>query len=297
MNLDELTTFLEVIETGSLAGAAQRTHVTPSTVTARLNTLEAQLGCRLLHRNKSGAELTAAGFKLQRYAELMTQLWRQAQYEVALPPGIAGVCNVGLEYSLWRDVGSGLLDAVRVQAPRFAVALWPGEDSQLRRWLDIGLIDVAFCYSAEAGDAYASRLLFEDVFELVATAREAGATLDESYVYVDHGGEFRRQHAEAFVDAPPARVTIAASEWALEYVLTHRAKGYLPRRMTAPLVASGRLHIVPQAPTFVRPVYAVENVRAVSRWDWYESVIGSVRPSEPSQVPRSGARTRSRDPR
>ena len=93
MNLGELQTFLEVIDTGSLAAAAPRLHVTPSTVTARINALEEQLGCRLLHRNKSGAELTSAGFRLQRYAELMTQLWRQARHDVALPPGVAGAVS------------------------------------------------------------------------------------------------------------------------------------------------------------------------------------------------------------
>ncbi len=57
MNLDELRTFLEVVETGSLVTAARRLHVTPSTVTARINGLEEEIGQKLLHRNKSGAEL------------------------------------------------------------------------------------------------------------------------------------------------------------------------------------------------------------------------------------------------
>ena len=74
MNFDEIQTFLAIIETGSLVAASRRLHVTQSTVTARMNTLEAELGQKLLHRIKSGAELTSAGFKFQRYAEVMTQL-------------------------------------------------------------------------------------------------------------------------------------------------------------------------------------------------------------------------------
>ncbi len=278
MNLDELRTFLEVIDSGSLVAAAPRLHVTPSTLTARINALENQLGRQLLHRNKSGAELTAAGFRLQRCAELMTQLWRQARYDVALPPGVEGVGNVGLEFDLWRDVGSRFLGHVRSDAPGIATALWPGEQRQLNRWLGMGLIDIAFCYAAQAGEGLTSRLLLEDALVLVAARPAATVELDASYVYVDHGDEFRRQHAEAFPGARPALVTIAASEWAEEYLQATGSKGYLPERIVRPHTTSGRLHQVAGAPRFVRRVDLVENVRAVRGWTWYEAAVHATRP-------------------
>ena len=279
MNLDELRTFLEVIDSGSLAAAAPRLHVTPSTVTARINALEEQLGCRLLHRNKSGAELTSAGFRLQRYAELMTQLWRQARYDVSLPPGVEGACNVGLEFDLWRDVGSRFLDHVRGHFPGIATALWPGEQRQLQRWLDIGLIDIAFGYVAQAGEGFTSRLLLEDELVLVSSLPGASAELDGSYVFVDHGDEFRRQHAEAFPGARPSLLTIAASDWALDYLQRTESKGYLPTRTVASLLASRRLHRVEAAPRFARRVYLVESARAVRNWDWYEAAVAAIRPA------------------
>ena len=59
MSFDEIRTFLAIIETGSLVAASRRLHVTQSTVTARMNALEAELGQKLLHRVKSGAEWPA----------------------------------------------------------------------------------------------------------------------------------------------------------------------------------------------------------------------------------------------
>ena len=53
----------------------------------------------------------------------------------------------------------------------------------------------------------------------------AAAKLDEAYVFVDHGDGFRRQPAEAFPGAPPSLVTIAASDWALEYLQRTVPKG------------------------------------------------------------------------
>ena len=273
MELDELGTFLEIVELGSLAAAAARLHVTPSTVTARLNTLEQQLGCRLLHRKKSGAELTSAGFKLQRYAELMTQLWRQARHELSMPPGVVGICNIGVAFDLWRDVAAHFIDQIRRHSPRVATATWPGEDRALQRWLDSGLIDIAFCYAARAGDGFSSRLLFEDQLIMVSARPHQHAHLDDSYIYVDHGEEFRRQHAHAFVGAPPSRVTIAASEWALEYLQQWDAKGYLPARVVAPALEAGRLHRVAGAVTFTRSVYLVQSTRSVHEWDWYEPAL------------------------
>jgi DNA-binding transcriptional LysR family regulator len=277
MELDELTTFLEITELGSLAAAAARLHVTPSTVTARLNTLEQKLGCRLLHRNRSGAQLTSAGFKLQRYAELMTQLWHQAQHELSMPPGVVGICNIGVAFDLWSDVASRFINHIRQHSARVATATWPGDDRALQRWLDSGLIDIAFCYAARAGDGFSSRLLFEDPLIMVSARADQNAQLDDSYIYIDHGEEFRRQHAHAYVGAPPSLVTIAASEWALEYLQSWGAKGYLPTRMATPALEGGRLHRVHGAVTFTRSVYLVESTRSVHQWDWYEAAIAALR--------------------
>jgi LysR family transcriptional regulator, flagellar master operon regulator len=276
MDIEELNTFLEVIKTQSLVTAARHLHVTPSTVTARINTLEEKLGQKLLHRRKSGATLTSAGFKFQRYAELMTQVWRQARYEIALPPGVEGVCNVGLEFDLWHNVGSRFLDHVRAHAPGIATAMWPGEQRQLQRWLGMGLIDIAFCYVPHAGEEYTSRLLLEDELILVSARGDQSAALESAYIYVDHGDQFRRQHAEAFPEAPPSPVTIAASDWALEYVLRTGSKGYLPERLVRPLLASGRVHRIEGAPSFLRRVYLVESERATRPWTWYEAAIAGI---------------------
>ena len=90
MSLVLVNTFLKVVETGSLASASRHLNVTQSTVTARLKTLEQEIGQPLLHRHKSGVKPTTAGFKFQRYAEAMSGLWRQALLETSLPGGHHG---------------------------------------------------------------------------------------------------------------------------------------------------------------------------------------------------------------
>jgi len=108
-----IETFLAIVDAGSLIGAADQLSVSQSTVTARLQNLESHLGQTLLRRQKSGVELTAAGFKFQRYAEVMSNLWRQAQQETSLPEGVESVCNIGCHLDLWSGLGEECFGRIR----------------------------------------------------------------------------------------------------------------------------------------------------------------------------------------
>ena len=277
-----LRTFLEIIETGSLIGAARRLNVTQSTITARINSLEREIGQKLIHRNKSGTELTSAGFKLKRYAEVMLQLWRQARFETSLPKGFVNVCNLGCEFDLWPDIGTRLLDYLAIHTPDVAVAVWPGDQRQLDRWLNIGLVDVALCYAPQPGSNFATSILFDDDLILVerAEGRPAAArngATRSGYIYVDHGDEFRRQHAVAFPGDETPAVTIAASEWALDHILRRGGSGYLPMRHARKSLAAGSLRKTRDAPRFKRRIYVVANTQATARWDWFEVAIANLR--------------------
>jgi hypothetical protein len=53
---------------------------------------------------------------------------------------------------------------------------------QIDRWLNIGLIDLAFCYVPQAGENFASRVLMDDELILVSSTAGAPAALDAAYV-------------------------------------------------------------------------------------------------------------------
>jgi DNA-binding transcriptional LysR family regulator len=61
MDIDQIRTFLAVVANGSFLEAANRLHVTQSTVSTRIQRLEAYLGVCLFVRNRSGAVLTLPG--------------------------------------------------------------------------------------------------------------------------------------------------------------------------------------------------------------------------------------------
>jgi DNA-binding transcriptional LysR family regulator len=64
--LDEIRTFLVVLETGSMSAAAARLNITKSVISQRIANLEAALNARLLHRSSRGVMPTGPG---QEFAE------------------------------------------------------------------------------------------------------------------------------------------------------------------------------------------------------------------------------------
>ena len=65
MDMDQVRTFLEVVEARSFVRAAESLNVTQSTVSARIKDLEIRLGQPLFQRRKSGVTLTTAGRRFQ----------------------------------------------------------------------------------------------------------------------------------------------------------------------------------------------------------------------------------------
>jgi DNA-binding transcriptional LysR family regulator len=87
MDTELARTFLTVVASGSFVTAAERIHVSQSTVSTRIQTLEEQLGCVLFVRNKAGTVLTAAGRQFQRHASTLVRTVEQAKHDVGIERG------------------------------------------------------------------------------------------------------------------------------------------------------------------------------------------------------------------
>ena len=64
----QLRTFLAVCDAGSFTAAAQNLFITPGAVMQQINSLEKDLGVKLLIRSQSGVTVTAAGEYLREKA-------------------------------------------------------------------------------------------------------------------------------------------------------------------------------------------------------------------------------------
>lgn len=273
MNLTALRTFLTIIETGSLVRASHRLNVTQSTVTARLKSLEDELGQVLINRQKSGATLTAAGQRLVRYASTISDLWRQARQETALPDAMLTTCNIACHPDLWAGLGQVMFDHIRRGHPQVALSVWQGGERDLAAWVSAGLADVVLTYWPTASQDQMVQDLMSDALILCATQPESADCDDAGYVFVEAGDAFGRDHAVAYADAAAARLSFGTAELGLAHILAEGGSAYLPKRLAAPFVAQGRLFWHDAAPVFARQSYIVANTSAVTTWPWFDEAV------------------------
>lgn len=273
MNLPELRTFLAIVDSGSLVRASQTLHVTQSTVTARLKSLEDELGQTLLVRNKSGATMTAAGVKLHRYASTIANLWQQARQDVALPTGASGFCNLACEYDLWPKLGQDFMHALMTMTPDIGVSVWLGSQSEVARWMLEGKSDLALTYRSAVTQQQGQIILSPDDLILVSDTPDRPIRFSTGYIYVEAGETFGRDHAIAYADAGTARISFGNATAGLDYLMRTGGSAYLPQRLVQQPLADGRLFHLTQAPTFQRNVYLTYDKTQRAHWDWLDPVL------------------------
>ncbi|HDZ58392.1 MAG TPA: LysR family transcriptional regulator [Pseudomonas xinjiangensis] len=245
-------TFLEIVRCGSFIGAAERLHVTQAAITARIQTLEAQLNCKLFIRNRSGARLTADGEVFAVHANQMVLAWEAAQRDLPLPEGHSDVLHVGGEFSLCSPLILDWVRQLRQQLPSHTVRAEIGETGYLLERVVQGALDAALVYRPE----YLPGLQVEELLEekLIQVCLPGRAT---PYVYIDWGPNFRRQHDAALPDKTKAPVSFNHGPLGLQYILESGGAGYFRTRVVQGYLDSGVLERVPMAPEFSFPTYLV----------------------------------------
>lgn len=252
MDIELARTFLEIVRTGSFVAAAERLHVTQTTVTARMQNLETQLGCRLFVRNRNGASLTDNGERFSTHASQLVQTWESARRELPLPERVDSLLRVGGEISLWNPLLLGWLLQLRIRKPTLAVRAEVGESRTLYKKVEQGLLDAVLVHQPEYGPGMQVEQLLEEKLVMVrSTTREA------PYIYIDWGETFRQQHDTALPELAHAEVTVDLGPLALQYLLQQGGSGYFRTRVVQAHLESGLLERVQSAPEFSYPVYLI----------------------------------------
>lgn len=247
--------FLAVVETGSFVAAGRRVNATQSTISARIKSLEEQLGKRVFDRSKSGASLTPAGRQFLRYAQTLVRVWEEARHQVAVPSGYEESIVVGGQYSLWDGLLTGWLTKFRAASPRVAVRCEIGMPQRLMHELVDGSLDLAVIYRPELRAGLIVERIIDD--RLILVTPDAGRPYSDHYAFVDWGEEFMRRHAEAFPTLHNPGLTLDLGAFSAEVLVSERAAGYLPERIARRWIRAGLLHQEEDAPEFLYPAYLV----------------------------------------
>jgi DNA-binding transcriptional LysR family regulator len=256
MDTELARTFLAVAAAGNFVGAADRLHVTQSTVSARIQTLESQMGARLFRRGRGGAELTPAGQRFLRHAKTLVRTLEQARHEVGLPSGFSGGLTLSGRIALWEDFLPRWTDWMRRSVPDISLRLEIGFEEGIMQGLSQGTIDIGVMYTPEHRPALAVEHLFDESLVLV-TSNPARPWPDPGYIHVDWGVEFHIQFAARFPGLDTS-ARVANIGWlGLQLILTSGGSGYFPARMVRALIDQDRLWRMDESPLIALPAYMV----------------------------------------
>lgn len=151
-DLDLLRTFAAVVDCGGFTRAAERVHLTQSTVSQQVKKLESNLGHTLLLRDKStgGVQTTEEGEILLSYARKILAAAQEAMDAMSTPQAPKTV-RLGVPEDFAGRRLIDLLSGFSTASPHIRLDTVSGWSTELRRLLDAGEIDLALI-KREPGD-------------------------------------------------------------------------------------------------------------------------------------------------
>jgi len=142
LDLEHLATFVAIVESGSLAGAAARIGRSQSAVSMQLKKLEDRVGLRLLNRDAHGVALTGAGDVLLQHARRFRNL-NEAAWSALKEPALEGRVRLGMPDDYAVQLLPPVLGSFAAKHPKVAVELACEQSDSLMEGLAAGRIDVA----------------------------------------------------------------------------------------------------------------------------------------------------------
>ena len=138
-----LRTFLEIVDSGSFAAAAERLALTPSAISGHMRRLEDVAGTSLLTRTTRHLALTQAGDTLYAYGRNILDLEREARAKLSGTP-LRGRLRVGASEDFASAWLPQVLQRFRQWHPDATIELKVGITADLIRQQERGRLDLVF---------------------------------------------------------------------------------------------------------------------------------------------------------
>jgi len=284
MDINLARTFLTVADTGSFIEAARKMHLTQSTVSARIRSLESHLEKPLFERSKNGASLTNAGEQFRGHALALIRVWQRAQIEVSGSGKHRDILSVGAPINLWNGFLLEWVVWLRKNIPDIAVRASAQLPTTVTQGILEGALDLAVVYQPLQFAGLKCEHLFDEEFVLVTTVKRGARRSAYDYVALDWGTDFEMEHATEIPEVLNPDLSLDIGANGIEYFLANPATGYCPMRMVHKHVASGQMRILTKARRFRYPVYMV--YPEIRDEEAYEPMLAALR-REAHRVERS----------
>ncbi len=153
MNLEQLTSFVEVSRTGHFTQAAERLHLAQPSLSRQISTLERELGVELFHRVRGNVALTAAGERLLPIARRMLADADTARGEMAELAGLRrGRIRLGATPTLCTSLVVEVIAEFRGRYPGIDIEILERGSRSLLSALVEGALDLALIVTSVSSE-------------------------------------------------------------------------------------------------------------------------------------------------
>lgn len=261
MQLDHIETFLDLMESRSFHLTAERLGVTQSTVSARIRSLEAELGSSLFQRGRSGASPTAAGRRFEEHARAIKASWGLARQELGALDRHEGALRIACTVSLAERLLADWMDGILAANPRLSLNVEADYSPQMIADLAFGNLDLGVLYAPRYLPEIQFELLMRQHFVLVSSSARTLADVGlGSYVRAAYTPALEKAHAELLPHLARPRLSVGLDMIAMGRLVRHGGSAYVPRHMLEWLQSQG-LSPVQDAPVLEQPVYLATHIR------------------------------------
>jgi len=196
MDLADLAIFKAVAEEGGIMRAARKLHRVQSSVTSRIQHLEASVGTQLFLRSKQRLHLSSSGEVLLGYADKLLGLAEEAKNAVADGPP-RGVLKLGALESTTASRLPAVFCAFHERFPDVRLELTTGTNDMLIAAVAHRRLDAAFVAVAPSQPELAHSAVFKERLVLITSlahgpVKRAADVADDSVISFPRGCAYRR---------------------------------------------------------------------------------------------------------
>jgi len=257
-DIESLRIFVAVIEEGSIAAAASRTHLVASAVSKRVSDLEDGTGTLLLYRHSRGIQPTAAGEALYHHAKRLTEYLQQISDEMSeYSAGLIGHARVYVNVTAMVQYLPNVLRSFLSANPKVHIELFEKSSDEVVRAIASGVADIGICSADEEsiGDLQSQHYRMDKLVVIVpanhALPQRQSADfidfLDDDIVTMPYGSSISklcRAAAERAGKRLRIQIEVTSFEGVRNMVSAGLGIGVLPRESVKPYIQSELFRII-----------------------------------------------------
>ncbi len=263
MNIEQVLTFLDLIETNSFNATAERLGVTQSTISSRVQSLEAALGKRLFTRSRAGTRLTTAGARFAHHARTLQQEWNEAQRSVQSADNFARSLRIGVQMDIAPDAIGRWVQSFRKAMPDTSFYIEPDYSIQMSADLLAGGLDIGMMFAPRHFPDLHNERIGDVTYRMVSTeADRLEGVAPERYIYGNYTPAFDQAHRRLLPDhARSAPVACGQSSAVAALLLALGGSAYVLQETARELLAGGQCRFVEDAEPIIQSVYLAVHIR------------------------------------